>query len=123
MGAYQEVEELGGMAKAITDGLPKMRIEEAAARTQARIDSGAQTVMGINAFPLDEPEQVDVRQVDNSAVLEAQIARLKQLRSERDSKAAETALHELTQAAERKEGNLLDLSVQAARARCTVGDK
>ena len=65
----QEIEELGGMAKAITDGLPKMRIEEAAARTQARIDSGSQTVMGINAFPLDEPENVDVRQVDNSAVL------------------------------------------------------
>ncbi|MBT6489253.1 MAG: methylmalonyl-CoA mutase [Deltaproteobacteria bacterium] len=118
----QEVEELGGMAKAITQGLPKMRIEEAAARTQARIDSGAQTVMGINAFALEEEERVDVRQVDNSAVLAAQLARLKKLRAERDPKAADTALHNLTQAAERKEGNLLDLSVQAARARCTVGE-
>lgn len=118
----EEVEKMGGMAKAINEGLPKMRIEEAAARTQARIDSGAQTVMGINAFPLEEPEEVDVRQVDNSAVLEAQLNRLKQLRADRDDKAVQTALHNLTQAAERKDGNLLDLSVHAARARCTVGE-
>lgn len=118
----QEVEELGGMAKAITDGLPKMRIEEAAARTQARIDSGAQTVLGVNTFPLENEEAVDVLKVDNSAVLKAQLNRLQELRSQRDSVAVKSALHALTQAAERKDGNLLELSVQAARARCTVGE-
>jgi methylmalonyl-CoA mutase len=118
----QEVEALGGMAKAIEAGIPKMRIEEAAARTQARIDSGRQTVVGLNAFPLDTPEAIDVLKVDNRAVLEAQVARLQELKSTRDPSAVEAALNALTQAAESGTGNLLDLSVRAARARATVGE-
>jgi methylmalonyl-CoA mutase len=117
-----EVEELGGMAAAIDQGIPKMRIEEAAARTQARIDSGQQVVMGVNRYPLEEEESLDVLKVDNSAVLKAQIERLNQLRAERNDTAVKEALHNLTQAAERKEGNLLDLAVRAARSQCTVGE-
>jgi len=118
----QEVEKLGGMAKAVAEGVPKMRIEEAAARAQARIDSGRQTVVGVNKFRLDEEEAVDVLKVDNSAVREAQIARLKKLRAERDDAAVEAALAALTRCAETGEGNLLGLSVDAARARATVGE-
>jgi methylmalonyl-CoA mutase len=118
----QEVEELGGMAKAIEAGIPKLRIEEAAARTQARIDSGRQTVIGVNKYKLDEKEDIDVLKVDNSAVRSAQLEKLKRLRAERDEVACIQALEALTQAAKNGEGNLLELSVNAARAKATVGE-
>lgn len=117
-----EVEELGGMAKAIEAGIPKQRIEEASARTQARIDSGRQTVVGVNKYELDEDEQVEVLKVDNSAVRDSQIRRLESLRAERDSDAAAAALAALTSCADSGEGNLLDLAVKAARAGATVGE-
>ncbi len=117
-----ESESLGGMSKAIERGLPKMRIEEAAARTQARIDSGAQTVVGVNRYRLADEPPVDVLQVDNTAVREAQVARLKRLRAERDASAVEAALGALTTCAETGEGNLLERCVEAARARATVGE-
>jgi methylmalonyl-CoA mutase len=117
-----EVEELGGMAKAIEAGLPKLRIEEAAARTQARIDSGEQTVVGVNRNVLEHEPEIEVRHVDNRAVREAQIARLKKLRAERDEAALERCLDALTKSAETGEGNLLELAVEAARARGTVGE-
>ena len=117
-----EVEELGGMANAIDAGLPKMRIEEAAARTQARIDAGRQVVVGVNTYRLTEPEQVDVLRVDNSAVREAQVERLTQLRRDRNAQDVEARLHALTRCAETGEGNLLALAVDAARAKATVGE-
>jgi methylmalonyl-CoA mutase len=121
-GHIQEVEESGGMAKAIEAGIPKLRIEEAAARTQARIDSGRQTVVGVNKFLLDEKEDVPVLKVDNKQVRSQQIAQLEQLRRERDEKVVAEKLHALTQAAERGEGNLLALAIDAGRAKCTVGE-
>jgi len=117
-----EVEDLGGMAKAIEAGIPKLRIEEAAARTQARIDSGTQTLVGVNKYRMDEEEQVDVLKVDNTAVREQQVASLKKLRAERDQGATDATLSALTAAAESGEGNLLELCVAAARARATVGE-
>ena len=117
-----EVEALGGMAKAIEDGLPKTRIEESAARMQARIDSGKQVIVGVNRFRADDDEGVDVLRVDNAAVRAAQLARLERLRAERDDGAVEQALRALTEAAARGEGNLLALSIDAARARATVGE-
>ena len=118
----REVDELGGMAKAIETGLPKMRIEEAAARTQARIDSGQQTIVGVNRWRPDSEEELAIRKVDTSAVREAQLARLRQLREDRDDRAVEQALAALTTSAGTGEGNLLDLSVRAARAKATVGE-
>lgn len=128
----EEVEAAGGMTKAIEAGIPKLRIEEAAARTQARIDSGRQPVIGVNMFQLDEPEQIDVLKVDNSAVRAAQIAKLQRLRAERDSAACETALDALTTAAQASldgtrtpgslDQNLLKLSLDAARAGASVGE-
>ncbi|MGD8439137.1 MAG: methylmalonyl-CoA mutase [Holophagae bacterium] len=117
-----EIEELGGMAAAISSGLPKMRIEEAAARTQARIDSGRQSIVGLNRFPPDHEEPLDVLKVDNSAVLNAQLGRLERLRAERDQTAVDRALGALTSAAETGDGNLLALSIDAARAQATVGE-
>jgi len=117
-----EIEGLGGMARALEEGIPKMRIEEAAARTQARIDSGKQPVVGVNLFKLANEEQIDVLKVDNSAVRNAQLQRLEQLKRERDPVAVEAALNALTQCAESGEGNLLELAVNAARAKCTVGE-
>jgi methylmalonyl-CoA mutase len=117
-----EVEELGGMTKAIQAGIPKMRIEEASARTQARIDSGQQTVIGINKYRLTEEEDMKVLHVDNSAVRKAQIAGLKKLREERDQVQVDETLHALTQAAQEETGNLLELAVDAARAKATVGE-
>ena len=117
-----EVDELGGMAKAIEAGVPKMRIEEAAAKTQARIDAGLQAVIGVNKYqPQNDPE-IDVLKVDNAAVREGQIAKLKKLRAERDPAKTEAALEALTAAARSGDGNLLALSVEAARARATVGE-
>ena len=118
----EEIEGLGGMARAIETGLPKLRIEEAAARTQARIDAGRQTIVGVNRFRPDEPTPLEVLKVDNRAVREAQIARLERLRRERDATAVERCLQALTHCAESGEGNLLELSVDAARARATVGE-
>jgi methylmalonyl-CoA mutase len=118
----REVEELGGMTKAIQAGLPKMRIEEAAARTQARIDSGQQTVIGLNKYRPAAAEQIDVLKVDNTAVREAQVAGLKKLRAERDQARVDRALGALTDAAQAGTGNLLELAIDAARARATVGE-
>ena len=117
-----EVEKLGGMAKAINTGLPKMRIEEAAARRQARIDSGAETIVGVNRYQLAEESPLDIREVDNDAVREEQVAQLKKLRSERDSAKVTAALEAMTKAAESGQGNLLALAVEAARARATLGE-
>lgn len=121
-GHIQEVEQSGGMAKAIEAGIPKLRIEEAAARTQARIDSGRQTVVGVNKFLLNEKEDVPVLKVDNAQVRAQQIAQLEQLRQERDPKVAEEKLAALTKAAETGEGNLLELAIEAGRAKCSVGE-
>ena len=117
----REVAEHGGMAQAISDGIPKLRIEEAAARTQARIDSGAQTVIGINKYQVDDDHEIEVLKVENSRVRAEQIAKLQQLRADRDQAAVDAALAELTRAAG-GEGNLLALAIDAARAKATVGE-
>ena len=118
----QEVEELGGMAKALETGLPKMRIEEAAARRQAHIDSGQEVIIGVNRYRLDHEAPLDILEVDNTAVRNAQIARLERLRAQRDEAAVQAALAALTHCARTGEGNLLALSVDAARARATLGE-
>jgi len=118
----QEVEELGGMAKAIETGLPKMRIEEVAARKQARIDSGEEVIVGVNRFRLDKETQLEVREVDNNAVRESQLKRLAEVKANRDAKAVETALKAITEAAKSGKGNLLELAVEAARHRATLGE-
>lgn len=118
----EEVEKLGGMAKAIEAGIPKLRIEEAAARTQARIDSGRQTVVGVNRYRLDEEEPIDVLKVDNTSVRKSQLEKLKRLRAERDEQACQSALAALTQCAESGNGNLLERAVEAGRAKATVGE-
>jgi methylmalonyl-CoA mutase len=117
-----EIEKLGGMVKAIETGLPKMRIEESAARIQARIDSGDQAILGVNLYPYLEPEDIPILKVDNSTVRQTQIDRLQVLRSSRDQIEVERHLEALTKAAESGEGNLLELSVAAARAKATVGE-
>jgi methylmalonyl-CoA mutase len=127
---FREVEEHGGMAQAIDDGVPKLRIEEAAARTQARIDSGAQTVIGINKYQVDEDQEIEVLKVENSRVRAEQIAKLEQLRADRDEAATQAALAELTRAAAASGhsgadglgNNLLALAIDAARAKATVGE-
>jgi methylmalonyl-CoA mutase len=116
-----EVERLGGMAKAIAAGIPKMRIEEAAARTQARIDSGRQTIVGVNKYRIENQGEIEFLKVDNQSVREQQLAKLKRLRGERDEAAVRNALTALTNGA-RVGDNLLDLSVKAARAKATVGE-
>ena len=118
----QEIESLGGMAKALAADLPKLRIEAAAARRQARIDSGDEIVIGMNKYRPDQPTQIDMLEVDNSAVRAAQIARLRALRAERDEDAVQASLDALTACAETGTGNLLALSVAAARALATTGD-
>ena len=118
----QEVEALGGMTKAIETGVPKMRIEEAAARKQARIDSGVETIVGINAYKLDHEAPLDVLDIDNTAVRESQIARLKKLRAERNSLEVTEALSAITKCAQTGEGNLLELAVDAARKRASLGE-
>ncbi len=116
-----EVETLGGMTKAIAAGIPKLRIEEAAARTQARIDSGRQTIVGVNKFRVDDQTKIDFLKVDNKSVRAQQLAKLERLRRERDPAAVKAALAALTDGA-RGNGNLLDLAVKAARAMATVGE-
>ena len=118
----QEIEKLGGMAKAIESGVPKMRIEEASARKQSRIDSNIDTIVGINKYRLDHEDPIETLEVDNTAVRKAQIERLAKLRAERDNAAVEAALNALTRCAETGEGNLLDLSIDAARKRASLGE-
>ena len=121
-GHIQEVEELGGMAKAIEAGIPKLRIEEAAAKAQGRIDSGTQSIIGVNKYRPTEERPIDVLKVDNSAVRKLQLEKLARLKAEREPKAVEDALAALTRAADRGNGNLLALAVDAARAKATVGE-
>lgn len=121
-GHIQEVESLGGMSKAIETGLPKMRIEEAAARRQARIDSGSEKITGVNYFQLDHEDPIDILEVDNTAVREAQIARLEKLRANRNQEEVDRWLDAITKSVETGEGNLLELAVEAARARASLGE-
>ncbi|MCR5316160.1 MAG: methylmalonyl-CoA mutase [Bacteroidaceae bacterium] len=124
----QEIEKLGGMAKAIETGLPKMRIEEAAARTQARIDSGTQTIVGINKYRLDHEDPIDILEIDNTAVRKQQEESLAKVRANRDEAACKAALAEITKCVQefkdgkKSENNLLDLAVKAAGLRCTLGE-
>ncbi|MDD3624121.1 MAG: methylmalonyl-CoA mutase [Proteiniphilum sp.] len=118
----QEIEKLGGMAKAIETGIPKMRIEEAAARTQARIDSGVQAIIGVNRYRLDKEDPIDILDIDNTEVRKQQVERLSSLRATRDNAAVEKALEAITRCVESGKGNLLELSVEAARVRATLGE-
>lgn len=118
----QEVESLGGMSAAIAKGIPKMRIEEAAARTQGRIDSGVQPIVGVNLYKREKDDVPNILQVENSTVREAQINRIQKLKTERDNNVVEEKLQAMTHACETGEGNLLALAVEAARAKATVGE-
>ena len=118
----EEVEELGGMAKAIETGIPKMRIEEAAARKQARIDSGKDIIVGVNRYQVNEDQQIDILEVDNTKVRESQIARLNELRANRDNEKVRSLLLELENAAKNNEGNLLEIAVRCARERASLGE-
>ena len=118
----QEVEKLGGMAKAIETGIPKLRIEEAAARKQARIDSGHDTIVGINKYRLEKEAPIEILDIDNTKVREQQIARLKDLRAHRDEAKVKECLAAITDAVKNKTGNLLELAVEAAKARATLGE-
>lgn len=117
-----EIEELGGMARAIETGLPKMRIEEAAARKQARIDSNQDTIVGVNKYRLEKEEPIDILEVDNTAVRDAQIKRLQKLRAQRNEEAVQHALGAITRSCETGQGNLLELSVEAAKKRASLGE-
>ena len=118
----EEVEKLGGMAKAIETGIPKMRIEEAAAKKQARIDAGTEVIVGVNRYQVTEETELEIREVDNTQVRLQQLARLESIKKSRDQKAVDAALDALTEAAKNNSGNLLELSVQAARVRATLGE-
>jgi methylmalonyl-CoA mutase len=118
----EEVEKLGGMAKAIETGVPKMRIEEAAARAQGKIDSGSQTIVGINKYRLDKEDPIDILDIDNTAVRKSQIERLKKLRAERNEEEVQSALAAITKAAKTGKGNLLALSIEAAKKRASLGE-
>ncbi len=118
----EEVEELGGMAKAIETGIPKMKIEEVAARKQARIDDGEEVIVGVNRFQLEDESALEIREVDNASVRESQLKRLEEVKAERDQKQVEAALIALTKCAESGNGNLLELAVDAARKRATLGE-
>ncbi len=118
----QEVEELGGMSKAIETGIPKMKIEEAAARRQARIDSGKEIIVGLNKYRLDKEDPIEILNVDNTAVREAQIRRLNKLKAERNNEEVRLALEAITRCVETGKGNLLELSVEAAKRRATLGE-
>lgn len=117
-----EVEEMGGMAKAVAEGIPKLRIEECAARRQARIDSGAEVIVGVNKYQLEKEDSVEVLAIDNTSVRNKQIEKLAKIKSSRDQVLAEQSLEALTQCAASGDGNILALAVDAARARCTVGE-
>jgi methylmalonyl-CoA mutase len=118
----EEIESLGGMAKALETGLPKMRIEEASARRQARIDSGKETIVGTNQYRLAQEDPLEILEVDNTAVRNSQIERLNQLKAQRDQSAVDAALNALTHSAETGEGNLLQLALEAARVRASLGE-
>ena len=118
----QEIEQLGGMAKAIETGIPKLRIEEAAARKQARIDSGVETIIGVNQYRLEKEAPIDILAVDNTAVRESQVKRLQELRANRDNAAVEKALAAITECVRTGEGNLLALAVEAAKVRASLGE-
>ena len=118
----QEIESLGGMAKAIESGVPKMRIEEASARKQSRIDSNVDTIVGINKYRLDHEDPIETLEVDNTAVRKAQIERLAKLRAERNGEEVQKALDALTECAKSGKGNLLELSIDAARKRASLGE-
>ena len=118
----REVEELGGMARAMETGIPKMRIEEAAARRQARIDSGTDKIVGVNIFKPEEETPLQLLEVDNTAVTEAQITRLTKLRQQRDTQRVQDALRKITDIARTGEGNLLEAAIEAARLRATLGE-
>ena len=118
----QEIEQLGGMAKAIETGIPKLRIEEAAARKQARIDSGVETIIGVNSYRLEKEAPIDILAVDNTAVRESQVKRLQELRANRDNAAVEKALAAITECVRTGEGNLLALAVEAAKVRASLGE-
>jgi methylmalonyl-CoA mutase len=122
LGIVEEVEAMGGMTKAIEAGMPKLRIEETAARRQARVDRGEDVIVGVNKFKLPEEPEIDTREIDNTAVREAQVARLRQIKATRDAARCTAALGALTAAARSGQGNLLELAVEAARARATVGE-
>jgi len=117
-----EVEGMGGMTKAIEQGMPKLRIEESATRRQARVDTGEDVIVGVNKYRLEKQDDLEVRDIDNSAVRDSQVARLERIRSERDSGAVEKALSHITALAESGEGNMLEAAIEAARARATVGE-
>ena len=118
----EEVESLGGMAKAIETGVPKMRIEEAAARKQARIDGGKDIIVGVNEYKTEEPSNIEILDVDNAKVRQQQLERLALLRRERNQEEVDTALNALTEAAKTGNGNLLELSINAARVRASLGE-
>ncbi|MEO0361159.1 MAG: methylmalonyl-CoA mutase [Pseudomonadota bacterium] len=118
----EEVDEMGGMTKAVASGMPKLRIEESAARRQAAVDRGDEVIVGVNKFRLEKEDEIEVREIDNTSVRESQIARLKAIRDRRDQAACDAALAAMTEAAKSGEGNLLALAVEAARARASVGE-
>jgi len=122
MEVIEETEKMGGMAEAVATGWPKLKIEECAAKRQARIDSGAETIVGVNKYKLAEEEMVDVLSIDNASVLQSQLKRINATRENRNPSAASACLEALTKSAETGEGNLLALAIEAARARCTVGE-
>jgi methylmalonyl-CoA mutase len=124
LGIIGEVEEMGGMTRAVESGMPKLRVEESAAKRQARVDRGIDVVVGVNKYqvPADQAETFEILVVDNRSVRQSQIRRLEQMKKNRDDRAVEAALDVLTKAAERGEGNLLELSVVAARARASLGE-
>ncbi len=117
----QEVEEMGGMTRAVESGMPKLRIEEAAAKRQAMIDRGEEVIVGVNKYRLDQQDPIDIREIDNTSVREAQMARLQQIKASRDEAACQATLNELTRRAKHG-GNLLEAAIEAARARATVGE-
>eukprot|EP00126_Sphaerothecum_destruens_P002276 Sdes_comp15710_c1_seq1m4745 len=122
MALITEIEDMGGMAKAVSSGMPKLRIEECAAKKQARIDSGKDIIVGVNKYRLEREDPVEVLAIDNSKVRESQIAKINQVKSTRDSAKAKKSLSDLTESAKSSQGNLLDLAIHAAKARCTVGE-
>lgn len=117
-----EIEEMGGMARAVAEGIPKLRIEECAARRQARIDSGSEVIVGVNKYRLEKEESVDVLAIDNTAVRNKQIEKLKKVKESRDPEAAKRCLAAIERCSRTRDGNLLELAVEAARARCSVGE-
>ena len=117
-----EVDEMGGMTKAVASGMPKLRIEEAAARRQAAVDRGDEVIVGVNKFRLEKEPEIKIRDIDNSAVREAQVRRLERIRADRDQAACDAALAALENGARSGQGNLLELAVEAARARASVGE-